>query len=176
MSCVQSLTGLIDDCSANFIGGANRQIYLISRQGGSKLTLTEGVVSQIEVSGSAITSSDVKGYDFRKNSASLTSTLQTGDVEYFESAISGTFAGLSVEKFAELSEVLKEAVIVIIADNNGNAWIIGGENGADVTNLVATTGTAKTDASQIECTFTAYEGHLPYALSSSLVESLNINV
>lgn len=174
MSCVQSLTGLIDDCSANFIGGANRQIYLIGRQGGMKITASAGEVTAIEVGGNAITSSDVKGYDFRKNSASLTSTLQTGDVEYFESVITGIFAGLSVEKFTELSEVLKDAVAVIVVDNNGKAWIIGGENGADVTNLVATTGTAKTDANQIEASFTAYEGHLPYALSSALVTSLNI--
>lgn len=174
MSCVQSLTGLVDDCAANFIGGANRQIYLISRQGGMKITAAAGEVTAIEVGGNAIAAADVKGYDFRKNSSSLTSTLQTGDVEYFESAISGTFAGLTVAKFTELSEVLKDAVAVIVVDNNGNAWIIGGENGADVTNLVATTGTAKTDANQIECTFTAYEGHLPYALSSALVTSLNI--
>lgn len=175
MSCIQSLSGLIDDCSQNFVGGASRQIYLINRQSGISLTQSGGVVTALtDGSGNALTSSDVKGYDFRKNSASLTSTLQTGDVEYFESAITGTFVGLSSAKFAELSEVLKDAVAAIIVDNNGTAWIIGVESGADVTNLVATTGTAKTDANQIECTLTAYEAHLPYALDDTLKTSLNI--
>ena len=175
MSCVQTLAGLADDCSINFVGGANRQIYLISRQGGLKATLTSGVVTALkDGSDTAITSSDVKAYDFRKNSSSLTSTLQTGDVEYFESAVAGTFAGLTTTKFTELKEILKDAVAVVVVDNNGTGWIIGVESGADVTNLVATTGTAKTDANQIECTFTAYEAHLPYEIDSSLMATLNI--
>ena len=175
MSCVQTLSGVSDDCNTNFVGGANRQIYIISRQSGLVPTVSSGAVTALKNdAGTDLTASDVKAYDFRKNSASLTSTLQTGDVEYFESVVTGTFAGLDTTKFTELKEILKDAVAVIIVDNNGTAWIIGIESGADVTNLVATTGTAKTDANQIECTFTAYEAHLPYALDSTLAGTLNI--
>ena len=73
MGCSVTLAGIASDCLSN--KGGVKAVYLANKSDVTSVDLSENVITAITMN----TSAKFKKYDFRKDSATMTSTLTVGD-------------------------------------------------------------------------------------------------
>lgn len=111
--------------------------------------------------------SDTTLYRFEgaKNSGSLVQNIQSS-VEngtiYFEQVVTIQFPKLEAAVNANLLNVLRNRLIVIVRDNNNNFHIVGYSRGAEATGGTFGTGTATGDLSGYNIVFSAEEAAPAY--------------
>ena len=134
-------------------------------------------VASGEVTATTIVSGDVYTYNLPKATASMTNTtnvsVENGTV-FEQTEVSFKLRRLSTTKRNELKLLAQGRVFCIVKTNNDEYWLVGKENGADVSSMVSNTGTAFGDSTGYEVTLTAMEANAPYKLQSSVVTSLGI--
>ena len=168
MSCTQTISGLGVDCSKNL--GGLKKIYIGPYDNAKAIVITSGAISSYTAGGGA---SNYMSFNFRPGAASMTST-STID------AVSGTtmvstqvvmnFGKMEATKRTEIQALLQGQVQVIAVDNNGIAWLLGGERPVlAVGSQNGQTGAALTDANQYSITLQNDEGILPYPFSDATV-------
>lgn len=99
-------------------------------------------------------------YDLRRDISSLTVNTQTGPengTTAFEQVLEITLQKLTKEDSAELRLIAYNRPQVIVEDMNGNLFLLGAENGLDVTAGVMQTGAAHADMSGYTMTLTGME-------------------
>lgn len=165
MPCSQTLAGLASSCGIN-LGGGIAKMYIANR-GDVTETVTSNVVS-------ALTEGVFYEYNVKKESTTLTSTWTIdGAVKFCQTDVAASIAQLSTTARVELEALLQADVYVVIGDNNGKYWAIGsGVDGAQLSALSGTTGTAKSDANQFELTITSYDSHFPYEVDAAIIDTL----
>jgi hypothetical protein len=103
---------------------------------------------------------DMFRWELSKNSGSfqqeVTSSVENGTV-YFTQTLTIQTPKLSAADSAELRDVLKNRLSIIVRDNNDNFHIMGYMFGAEVTGGNFGTGTAKGDLNGYNLVFTAEE-------------------
>lgn len=180
MSCLPFLAQLENNCDSVILGGLSDEfkLMILHFENANYTMSTSGdptVPRYVTGYKSASTVDEVLqlfsdytggGYSFRRNSSSISSTYQRGEVEYFENSFSVTFNGLTPESAHKLKELTQGRFVCLLVDTNLNGWFIGLDHGAVVTSWEATTGTAPTEASQISLTLTAYEATPPKAFNA----------
>ena len=114
-------------------------------------------------------------YDLTKATSSLTETL-TASTEngtlFYAPEVTFTINKLQVAVRNELRLLARNRTIVIVQDNNSRYWVLGADNGMEVTAGTAGTGTAFGDRSGFDITLSGMETNpLLLILSSTFAAS-----
>ena len=152
MACTLTLAGRGVGCK-DALGGIKR-IYVAEWVDGIWEDIASG-----EVAGStaAIT---FYTYDMTRGSGSLnqtiTSDLAAGTV-FFDQVCSVTFNKAAASDITEISNLVKGRMAVLVEDNNGNWFVMGHQNGVEVSGGTAQTGTAAGDQNGFTIEFSAQD-------------------
>jgi hypothetical protein len=91
---------------------------------------------------------DVYQYDLPKHTGSLTDNItvsvENGTV-FYEQVIAATLHKMTKEDHAELKLLAQNRLVVFVEDVNDNIFMVGRNQGAEITAGTAVTGTAKGD-------------------------------
>jgi len=166
MACDLTLTGRGIGCK-DALGGIKR-IYIAEWEAdlwkwGAVGQTNPGIVDGVDIidsSGTPITEVDFFTYDMTRGSGSLTQTI-TSDLAagtvFFDQVCSVTFNKAAAADIAEISNLIKGRVGLLVEDNNGNWFVMGLINGVEVSGGSAQTGTAAGDQNGFTLEFSAQE-------------------
>jgi hypothetical protein len=122
--------------------------------------IAAGAVSDVDTAPSTGGSITFYRWELSKNSGSfqqnVQSSVENGTV-YYEQVLTIQTPKLSAADNAELAEVLKNRLSIVVRDNNDNYHVMGYATGAEVTGGNFGTGTAKGDLNGYNLVFTAEE-------------------
>ena len=170
MSCPITLAGILEDCNGQ--GGVKR-LFMLDNSKVETYTvdpITE-IITALNTTGDAI----FVEYAIRKQTANFTSTLTANEVAgsvYAETVLTATFPKMSAAKRLEIKALGLGSVAVMVEDNNGKYWFLGGKYPVTMTTGVGNTGTNFGDANQFTITLSHISDSLPYEINSTLAESL----
>lgn len=159
-----TLAGITMDCSTS-IGGIKR-VWLARYSDVASVTLTQGEVSAINLKG------DGKWYEyqFRKNTGSLTSTLNVDEENgnnYVTSDLSLVFSKMETAKRIEMAALAVGAVVAVVEDSNGKAWYLGYDDYVSASAGTGETGTAKEDRNAYTITLSTDSAEWPFELTAT---------
>lgn len=171
MSCSQVLNGIAADCQTN-VGGI-REIYIANYDDVSAVTLddTSNMIKTITMADSA----KFKKYAFKKNTSSLTSTLNVdpaNGINFVQTDLSLVFAKQETVKRMEIAKLSLGELRVIVLDANGKYWFLGKEEFVSATAGTAETGTNRTDGNKYTITLTDYSASYPYEVDPTIIADL----
>ena len=169
MPCIQTLSGLARDCSANM--GGILEVLIANADDVTGVTLSEGIISTISMA----TTAKFKRYTFPKNTGSLTSTYnidQASGVQYVSSELLLQFNRMETQKRVEITALALGDLAVIVKDANGKYWYLGKDEPVNASTGDGQTGTARGDANRYTITLLDESKEMPYAVDASIVEAL----
>ena len=171
MSCSQVLNGIAADCQTN-VGGV-REVYIANYGDVSAVTLdeTSNMIKAITMTDSA----KFKKYAFKKNTSSMTSTLNVdpaNGINFVQTDLSLVFAKQETVKRMEIAKLSLGELRVIVLDANGKYWFLGKEEFVSATAGTAETGTNRTDGNKYTITLTDYSASYPYEVDPTIVAEL----
>lgn len=171
-SCANIKQFTYDACEGN-IGGvkkvwvANYIDNPVSYVDDSDTGSTAGVITGWTSAASAATWYE---YNFRKNTASMTSTLNVNDngSSYVSTELNLVFSRMAADKRAAIVALVLSDAMAIVEDCNGNRWFLGETNPVNVSAGTGETGTAKADNNAYSVTLTDDNDRFPRQLSSDV--------
>lgn len=169
MSCVQTLSGLARDCSANM--GGIIEALIAPFDDVTAVTLTDGVISAITMA----SSKKFKKYNFNKNTGNLTSTYNidpASGVRYVTSDLLLQFNRMETTKRVEITALAMSDLVVIVKDANGKYWYLGKDEPVCASAADAQTGTARGDVNRYSITLQDTSLEMPYEVSGSIIDGL----
>ena len=171
MSCSQVLNGIAADCQTN-VGGV-REVYIANYDDVSAVTLdeTSNMIKTITMADSA----KFKKYAFKKNTSSMTSTLNVdpaNGINFVQTDLSLVFAKQETVKRMEIAKLSLGELRVIVLDANGKYWFLGKEEFVSATAGTAETGTNRTDGNKYSITLTDYSASYPYEVDPTIIADL----
>lgn len=110
--------------------------------------------------GTAFTGDQFYKYDINNGASSLTQNIQSNrenGTTAFEQVLELTLPRLSKEDNLQVKLLAFGRPHIVVEDYSGNFWLVGKENGADVTGGSIVTGAAMGDLAGYTLTFTAVE-------------------
>lgn len=115
-----------------------------------------------------------KTFKFRKNTGSLTSTLQTSETSgnSIQSELTLQFMKMETSKRLQMMALLMNECVAIVKDCNGKYWYLGYDNPLEASAGTASTGTANTDLNGYDITLTDTSRELPYEVDSTALASI----
>ena len=171
MSCSQLLNGIAADCQTN-VGGV-REVYIANYGDVSAVTLDE--TSNMIKTITMVDSAKFKKYAFKKNTSSMTSTLNVdpaNGINFVQTDLSLVFAKQETVKRMEIAKLSLGELRVIVLDANGKYWFLGKEEFVSATAGTAETGTNRTDGNKYAITLTDYSASYPYEVDPTIVADL----
>lgn len=168
-SCSQTLAGIPASCETN-VGGI-REVYICNYNDVDKITVTEGVITAITMNATA----KFKKYCFKKNTSSLTSTLNVdpaNGVNFVQSDLALVFAKQETAKRIEIAALSLGELRVIVLDSNGTYWFLGEEEFVSATAGTAETGTNRTDGNRYTITLTDYSASYPKEVEAGVLTDI----
>lgn len=167
-----SLAGLYMDCSPS-IGGIKR-VFLARYSDIDSVTKAAddastgaGLISNITLKTAA---DGWFAYEFRKNTGSLTSTLNvnadTGNV-YVTSELALVFGKMENAKRIEMTALAIGQVVAVVEDANGKFWYLGFDDYVSASAGTGETGTSKDDRNAYTLTLSADSFDWPYELDAT---------
>lgn len=171
MSCTQALSGIAPSCDTNT--GGIREVYICNYDDvtGFEVDATSNMIDTITMASSA----KFKKYCFKKNTSSLTSTLNvdpTSGSNFVQSDLALIFARQDTSKRMEVAKLSLGELRVIVKDANGKFWFLGAEEFVAATAATAETGTNRTEGSRYTITLTDYSSSYPYEVDPQIVDDL----
>ena len=166
MACSITLKGIQKDCKHN-IGGV-RKIWIAAYTKGTT-TVDSGKINAIS------NVADFQGYEFTKNTASMTSTLNkdlANGTSYVNTEVIVQFNRMETEKRLEVETLSIGDLQIIVLDNNGIYWFLGNDAPVEASAGTAQTGTAKSDGNFYNLTFTDESFEYPYEILDTVVADL----
>lgn len=172
MSCSNLTAGFTLDCNDSQ-GGIEK--LFIANGPVSSITEANGVVTAINVGGSALVPADFFVFLTPRQTSSLTETQtpsqENGTVTY-DQALTMVFNKMEAAKRNQLLLMAEATSMVVVAkDNNGKYWSIGLERGAFMTSGTATSGVAYGDRNGYEVVVSGMEKAPIYEVTGSIVEA-----
>lgn len=101
-------------------------------------------------------------------SLSQTVSVENNSVVYTQT-IEATFPYMTADRRKQLEIIVRGRHVIIVQDNNDNYWLLGFNDGVEVTAQTSQTGTAKSDLQGSTVTFVAEEPYSMYRLADALV-------
>lgn len=116
----------------------------------------------------------MKQFNFRKNTASATNTLNVNDngSNYFENAINMYFPRQDADKRLSIMSLVQGETCALVLDKNGNWWFYGLSDFLNVSEGTAETGAAPSDSNGYNVTLSVAEPLLPLPVADAAVETL----
>lgn len=113
--------------------------------------------------------SDFKAYNFRKQTGSMTSTLNTSENagNSFTTEVTIQFLKQETKKRLEVMALLMNEMVGVVKDGNGKYWYLGYDYPISATAGTAETGTAMTDLNGYNITITDNSIELPYEITDA---------
>lgn len=181
MACNSITLSSLDASCSNSVGGI-QVVYLIPYDKVSGVTVsnsgdTEGMISAITYTDTAATVSTAGWvvYKFRKNTGSMTSTLnldETNGVSYVETELTMMFSKMETVKRAEMVALAKGEVACLVKDSNGLYWYLGYNEGVTANAGTGQTGQQKTDGNFYQVTLLDASEDYPYEVDKTLGDSI----
>ena len=171
MACSQVLNGIAADCQTN-VGGV-REVYIANYSDVTAIEVDElsNMIKTITMADSA----KFKKYAFKKNTSSMTSTLNVdpaNGVNFVQTDLALVFAKQETVKRMEIAKLSLGELRVIVLDANGKYWFLGQEEFVSATAGTAETGTNRTDGNRYSITLTDYSSSYPYEVTPTIVADL----
>ena len=152
MACSLTLAGRGVGCK-DALGGIKR-IYVAQWADGIWEDISSGEVAGVTAATTFYT------YDMTRGSGSLTQTI-TSDLAagtvFFDQVCSVTFNKAAASDITEISNLVKGRMAILVEDNNGNWFVMGHQNGVEVSGGTAQTGTAAGDQNGFTLEFSAQD-------------------
>lgn len=164
--CPISLKGIASDCSTS--KGGIRKIYIGSYID-NPFTVSGSTISGFN---SAIT--EVYEYAVRKNTSSMTSTLNVdaaNGVNYVSTELAMSFLKMTKDKREEVAQIAQGDMFVVVEDANGVFYGLG-EEPVICSAATGQTGLARTDKNGYDVTLTAEESSFPMMLDDTAITAL----
>ena len=174
MACTcsaQTLAGLCKDCDGS-VGGIV-EVYIATYGSISGTPSTSGG----QITAITLTSgSTFYKYQFRKNTGSLTSTLNVTDDGnvYVESELSLVFSKMETKKRIEMNALSTQDLVVIVKDANGKYWYLGYNEPVNASTGEGATGTNRTDSNHYGITLKDTSNEYPFEVSATVISGLAI--
>ena len=171
MSCSQLLNGIAADCQTN-VGGV-REVYIANYDDVTTVEVDE--VSNMIKTITMADSAKFKKYAFKKNTSSMTSTLNVdpaNGVNFVQTDLTVVFAKQETVKRMEIAKLSLGELRVIVLDANGKYWFLGQEEFVSATAGTAETGVNRTDGNKYTITLTDYSSSYPYEVDPTIVAGL----
>lgn len=175
-SSLLSLAGISRDCCPN-IGGI-KTVFLARYEDIDSVTKVEDSGSENAGYVTAISlKSGAKWYEyqFRKNTGSMTSTLNVNDDTgntYISTEISLVFGRMDTAKRIEMTALTVTPVVAVVIDSNDIAWYVGFDDYVSASAGTGETGVNKEDRNAYTLTLSADSTDWPYELSDAAVEAV----
>ena len=171
MACSQSLSGIAAACETN-VGGI-REVFIANYDDVTAIEVdeTSHMIDTITMD----TGKKLLKYFFKKNTSSLTSTLNvdpTAGVNFVQSDLALVFAKQETTKRMEIAKLSLGELRVIVKDANGKYWFLGQEEFVSATAGTAETGVNRTDGNRYTITLTDYSSSYPYEVDPSIISNL----
>ena len=171
MACSQVLNGIAADCQTN-VGGV-REVYIANYSDVTAIEVDDSsnMIKTITMADSA----KFKKYAFKKNTSSMTSTLNVdpaNGVNFVQTDLSLVFAKQETVKRMEIAKLSLGELRVIVLDANGKYWFLGQEEFVSATAGTAETGVNRTDGNKYTITLTDYSSSYPYEVDPTIVADL----
>ena len=171
MACSQTLNGIAADCQTN-VGGV-REVYIANYDDVTTVEIDE--VSNMIKTITMVDSAKFKKYAFKKNTSSMTSTLNVdpaNGVNFVQTDLTVVFAKQETVKRMEIAKLSLGELRVIVKDANGKYWFLGQEEFVSATSGSAETGTNRTDGNKYQIVLSDYSSSYPYEVDPSIVAGL----
>ena len=171
MACSQVLNGIAADCQTN-VGGV-REVYIANYSDVTAIEVDDSsnMIKTITMADSA----KFKKYAFKKNTSSMTSTLNVdpaNGVNFVQTDLSLVFAKQETVKRMEIAKLSLGELRIIVLDANGKYWFLGQEEFVSATAGTAETGVNRTDGNKYTITLTDYSSSYPYEVDPTIVDAL----
>ena len=164
MACLNLSSGRSLGCKNN-VGGL-KNVYFTA-YGSLTETVVEGEVT-------AITGTpELYKYEI-KGSSSLETTINSSrenGTTFYTSTLNLTLPILDRETQQEIKILAAERPIIFVEDYNGKLYLVGSQNGAEVTGGTIVTGAAMGDLSGFTLTFEAQEKEPPLFVDPSIISA-----
>lgn len=171
MACSQVLNGIAASCDTN-VGGI-REVYICNYTDVTAFEVDE--TSHIIDTITMDTDKKFRKYLFKKNTSSLTSTLNVdpaNGVNFVQSDLSLVFAKQETVKRMEIAKLSLGELRVIVLDSNGKYWFLGAEEFVAATAATAETGVNRTDGNRYTITLTDYSSSYPYEVDATVIAGI----
>lgn len=176
MSCTQTLNGIQVDCEPSM--GGLRIVYIANSSDVIDFTIVDGQITSITMA----SGKTFKTYSFRRNTASMTSTLSVDPANGTSVAtdVSLSFLKQDTQKRIEISALSIGELVLIVQDANGRYWFLGKDMPVMASAGGAESGTTYTDGNRYTITLQDNSKDYPYEVKTApLTESdtdyVNIN-
>lgn len=169
MSCNQTLSGLVKDCTPSMGGIA--EVYLANKEDVSSITATSGKITALSMA----TSGKFKKYTFARNTGSMTSTYtidQASGVKYVTTDLLLQFNRMETTKRVEITALAVNDLVAIVKDANGTYWFLGYDEPVNASAGDGQTGTARGDANRYTITLQDNSKEMPMEVESSIIDGL----
>lgn len=170
--CNQTLAGIQLDCT-NSLGGI-KTVYIANYGDVTGVALgDDGMITGITMSGE----STFKGYQFRKQTGSMTSTLNVDEqagINYVSTELSLVFTKMETAKRLEMTALAKAQLAVIVEDSNNKYWYLGYDDYVSASAGSANTGQSKGDSNNYGLTLRDESETFPYEVAASVIETLGL--
>ena len=168
-SCTnQTIAGLCRDCEGSL--GGIVSVYLANYKE-NIFTVTSGAVSAVD---SAVSFYE---YQFRKNTGSMTSTLNidpANGVNFVQTDLVMLFSRMETKKRIEMAALSVGQLAGIVKDANGKYYALGVSEPLEASAGDGQTGTARTDGNRYSITHTDNQESFPPLIPDSVMESVTI--
>ena len=168
--CNQTLAGIQLDCT-NSMGGIKR-VYIANYGDVESVTVgADGEISAITM----VDSAKFKPYQFRKQTGSMTSTLnvdETTGLNYVSTELSLVFTKQETAKRLEIAALSIGQLAVIVEDCNGKFTYLGKDDYVSASAGGAQTGTSKGDQNSYTLTLKDESISYPHFIAETAVKSV----
>lgn len=174
----KTIRGLVlDACSPN-IGGI-KNIWLADyEENAATVTVGEGADETDKLTDGAVTAFaegvSWKKYEMRKNTASMTSTLNnsTDGASYVTTELAMVFSRMEAQKRISIQALAIGQCMAAVEDSNGEMWFLGADAPLTATAGAGETGTAKGDANRYTLTLTDESLGFPYIIEKEAADKI----
>lgn len=168
--CNQTLAGIQLDCT-NSMGGIKR-VYIANYGDVESVTVgADGEISAITM----VDSAKFKPYQFRKQTGSMTSTLnvdETTGLNYVSTELSLVFTKQETAKRLEIAALSIGQLAVIVEDCNGKFTYLGKDDYVSASAGGAQTGTSKGDQNSYTLTLKDESISYPHFIADEAVKAV----
>ena len=169
MACTQILAGITLDCASS-VGGI-KEVYIANYDDVTVDEFDGEMITSIRLSGNT----KFKKYEFRKQTGSMTSTLnvdETAGVNYVSTELNLVFTKMETAKRIEIAALSVGQLAVIVKDGNNKYWYLGYNDYVSATAGSANTGTAKGDSNNYSITLKDESDSYPYEVDPTIIDDL----
>ncbi len=185
MSCPVTITSISTSCGTNMAGvsdvwignfGLATFVYTYQEDGqGEQVLDPDGNPIKATISTATLTGTEtMQHFGFRKQTASMTSTLQVNDngTNFWQTDVVLQFAKIDSAKRLSIMSLMQGETSAIVKDNNGNYWFVGLTNPITMSAGTSETGTAYSDLNGYNITLTDTDTILPLVVETAAFNTL----